>query len=71
MQLEETYAGPLKDTVIQRWRDPANGTTCYIYLPIIVRHAGTAPSALTFYDANAIGSISCVPRPADVQPRRP
>ena len=34
MQLERQFAGPLRDTVVQRWRDPADGTICYIYLPI-------------------------------------
>jgi len=28
MQLERQFAGPLQDTVIQRWRDPADGTIC-------------------------------------------
>ncbi len=34
MQLERQFAGPLQDTIVQRWRDPADGTICYIYLPI-------------------------------------
>jgi hypothetical protein len=71
MQLEETYAGPLKDTLIQRWRDPANGTICYIYLPILVRRAGAGPGGLAIYDANVIGSLSCVPHPTDRPPLRP
>jgi len=29
MQLERQFAGPLQDTVIQRWRDPVDGTICY------------------------------------------
>ncbi len=31
MQLNRQFAGPLQDTVIQRWRDPVDGTICYIY----------------------------------------
>jgi hypothetical protein len=39
MQLERQFAGPLQDTIIQRWRDPADGTICYIYLPITAPHS--------------------------------
>jgi hypothetical protein len=39
MQLERQFAGPLQDTIIQRWRDPADGTICYIYLPISAQHS--------------------------------
>jgi hypothetical protein len=28
MQLERQFAGPLQDTVVQRWRDPVDGTIC-------------------------------------------
>src|SRR5262245_24319139 len=38
MQLEQMYRGPLKDTVIQRWRDPVLGSVCYLYLPITAAH---------------------------------
>src|SRR5262249_18601894 len=38
MQLERQFAGPLQDTVIQRWRDPVDGTVCYVYLPITAPH---------------------------------
>lgn len=59
MQLEAQYAGPLRDTVIQRWRDPLDGTVCYLYLPVIVQHA-PGPNNLVQYGANTIGSISCL-----------
>ena len=62
MQLEGQFAGPLKDTIIQRWRDPVDGTVCYIYLPVVVPHA-PGPSGYVQYGANAIGSISCIPSP--------
>ncbi|HEY1962196.1 MAG TPA: hypothetical protein VGG69_07255 [Rhizomicrobium sp.] len=59
MQLQAQYMGPLRDTVIQRWRDPLDGTICYIYLPVIVQH-GAGPNNLVQYGANSIGSISCL-----------
>jgi hypothetical protein len=62
MQLQAQYMGPLRDTVIQRWRDPVDGTVCYIYLPIIVQH-GPGPNNLVQYGANSIGSISCLASP--------
>jgi hypothetical protein len=61
MRLEGQYAGPLKDTVIQRWRDPVDGTVCYLYLPVIVRHSPPTQTGLVQYGANTIGSISCSP----------
>ncbi|HUD51781.1 hypothetical protein [Parvibaculum sp.] len=60
MELEGQYAGPLKDTLIQRWRDPAAGMICYVYLPIVVEHSKPTPMGLVQYGANGIGSISCV-----------
>lgn len=60
MQLQAQYMGPLRDTVIQRWRDPLDGTVCYIYLPVIVQHA-PGPNNLVTYGGNNIGSISCLP----------
>lgn len=65
MQLERQFAGPLQDTIIQRWRDPADGTICYIYLPITAPHSPPTQSGYVQYGANTIGSISCVaPTPA-------
>ena len=71
MQLERQFAGPLQDTLIQRWRDPADGTVCYIYLPITAPHSPPTQSGYVQYGANTIGSISCTaaatpppPRPA-------
>lgn len=63
MELEGQYAGPLKDTIIQRWRDPAAGMVCYVYLPIVVEHSKPTPMGLVQYGANGIGSISCVRAP--------
>jgi hypothetical protein len=73
MQLERQFAGPLQDTIIQRWRDPNDSTVCYLYLPITAAHSSPTTSGFVQYGANTIGSISCVapaapPAPA---PRRP
>lgn len=62
MDLKAQFAGPLKDTVIQRWQDPDTGTVCYVYLPILVQHSPRLPNGLVQYGANGIGSISCLPR---------
>ncbi len=59
-QLEGQFPGPLQDTVIQRWRDPVDGTVCYIYLPIAVAHT-PGPQGLVQYGAANIGTISCLP----------
>jgi hypothetical protein len=59
MQLERQFAGPLQDTVIQRWRDPVDGTICYIYLPITAPHSPPTAAGYVQYGANGIGSISC------------
>jgi hypothetical protein len=67
MQLERQFAGPLKDTIVQRWRDPSDGAVCYIYLPITAPHSPSAPGGYVQYGPNAIGSISCLPGPASAQ----
>ena len=59
MQLERQFAGPLQDTIVQRWRDPGDGTICYIYLPITAAHSAPTASGFVEYGANGIGSISC------------
>lgn len=67
MQVLAQYGGPLQDTLIQRLRDPIDGVTCYLYLPIAVHH--TPPGADTGYveyGANAVGSISCFPAPSRI-----
>jgi len=69
MTLERQFAGPLQDTVIQRWRDPVDGTICYIYLPISVPHSPTASTGFVQYGPNPIGSINCLPPAA--APRKP
>jgi hypothetical protein len=61
MQLERQFAGPLQDTVIQRLRDPVDGTICYLYLPISAPHSPTTASGFVQYGPNTIGSINCVP----------
>jgi hypothetical protein len=60
LQLERQYAGPLRDTIVQRWRDPADGVICYIYLPISAPHSPPAQQVFVQYGANTIGSISCL-----------
>ncbi len=60
MQLERTYAGPLEDTIIQRWRDPIDGSVCYLYLPITAQHSAPLANGFVQYGANTVGSISCV-----------
>jgi hypothetical protein len=61
MQLERQFAGPLQDTIIQRWRDTVDDTVCYIYLPITVAHTPPTPAGYVQYGANTIGSLSCLP----------
>ena len=68
MKLERQFAGPLQDTIIQRWRDPADGTICYIYLPITAAHSTPTASGFVQYGANAIGSMSCFAAPAKAVP---
>jgi hypothetical protein len=70
MQLERQFAGPLQDTLIQRWRDPVDGTVCYIYMPITAAHSQPTASGYVQYGSNIIGSISCMAgssRPANPQ----
>jgi len=65
MVLERQFSGPLQDTVIQRLRDPVDGTVCYLYLPISAPHSPTTSSGFVQYGPNAVGTISCMPgRPA-------
>ncbi|MBN9548416.1 MAG: hypothetical protein J0H31_05910 [Alphaproteobacteria bacterium] len=68
MQLERQFAGPLQDTIVQRWRDPDDGTVCYIYLPITAQHSSPTESGFVQYGPNIIGTISCLqggpPKPA-------
>ena len=59
MKLEAQFYGPLKSTVIQRWRDDESGMLCYIYLPIIVPHSKPLPNGLVYYGSNTLGTISC------------
>ena len=64
MLLERVYRGPLKDTVIERLRDPLDGTVCYVYTPISVPNAPPSGGYLQ-YGGNTIGGISCI-KPAEV-----
>jgi hypothetical protein len=70
MILEKIYRGPLKDTVIQRWRDPIDGSVCYIYLPISVPFVPN-PAAYAQYGASGVGNISCVHTTEVVQLMQP
>jgi hypothetical protein len=72
MQLERQFAGPLQDTIVQRWRDPVEGVICYIYLPITAAHSPPTPSGYVQYGANGIGSISCIePAATPASTKRP
>ena len=69
MLLQQQYAGPLKDTTIQRWRDPETNLICYVYLPFTAAHSPPSASSYVQYGPNVIGSISCVsPPPAATRP---
>jgi hypothetical protein len=64
MQVIAQFGGPLQDTLIQRLRDPIDGTTCYVYLPIAVHHQPPNPATgYVEYGANGVGSISCFAAP--------
>jgi hypothetical protein len=67
MQLERQFAGPLQDTLIQRWRDPVDGTICYVYLPFTAPHSPPTASGYVQYGSATIGSLSCMAAP----PRAP
>lgn len=60
MLLEKMYRGPLRDTVIQRWRDPIDGSVCFLYIPISAPLQSPSPQGYVQYGPNQIGSISCV-----------
>jgi hypothetical protein len=49
--------------VIQRLRDPVDGTICYLYLPISAPHSPAGATGFVQYGNNIIGSISCQPAP--------
>jgi hypothetical protein len=70
MGLERQFAGPLQDTIIQRWRDPGDGTICYVYLPITAQHSPPVEGGYVQYGPNTIGTISCLPGPSPAAPRR-
>lgn len=57
MVLERVFRGPLRDTVIQRWRDPGDNSICYIYVPM--RAGVAAQGEQLVYGANTIGALSC------------
>lgn len=61
MALEGQFAGPLRDTIIQRLRDPLDGAVCYVYLPITAPHTMPVDNGFVQYGPNTIGSISCIP----------
>ena len=62
--MQAQYAGPLQDTVIQRWRDPVDGSVCYLYLPAVVAHSPPTSAGYVQYGSNGIGSISCFGPPS-------
>jgi len=59
MTLERQFAGPLTDTIIQRLRDPVDGSICYVYLPISASHTERGDGGYVQYGPNVIGTISC------------
>jgi hypothetical protein len=59
MKLDGQYAGPLKDTTIQRWHDPVDGTVCYVYLAVVVPHSAGPPGYVQYGSADT-GAISCL-----------
>ena len=60
MLLEKVYRGPLRDTIIQRWRDPIDGSVCFVYLPISAPLLPQPADGYAQYGPNQIGSISCI-----------
>lgn len=70
MILERQFAGPLTDTLIQRLRDPVDGSVCYVYLPISAAHTTQTETGYVQYGPNIIGTISCVGRPTSTQASR-
>jgi hypothetical protein len=61
MTLEAEFAGPLRDTTIQRWRDQSGDVVCYLYVPFTAQHSPPSASGYVLYGPNSIGTISCVP----------
>lgn len=68
MTVERQFAGPLRDTIVQRLRDPVDGTICYIYLPISAPHSPPQSNGFVQYGGNTIGSINCLPPQRAVLP---
>jgi hypothetical protein len=60
MLLEKVYKAPLRDTVIQRWRDPIDGSVCFLYIPISTPMLPQPADGFMQYGPNQIGSISCI-----------
>ena len=60
MLLEKVYRGPLRDTIIQRWRDPIDGSVCFLYIPISTPLLPPPAEGYVQYGPNQIGSISCI-----------
>ncbi len=59
MLIERIYRGPIKDTIIERLRDPIDGSVCYLYVPISVPQQ-PAVGGYVQYGAASLGNISCV-----------
>ncbi len=60
MLLEKVYRGPLRDTIVQRWRDPIDGSVCFLYIPISTPLLPQPAEGFMQYGPNQIGSISCI-----------
>ena len=45
---------------IQRWRDPVDGSVCFVYMPISAPLLPPTAEGYVQYGPNQIGSISCI-----------
>ena len=60
MLLEKIYRGPLRDTIIQRWRDPIDGSVCFLNIPISAPLPPPPAEGYVQDGPNQICSISCI-----------
>ena len=72
MVLDAQFAGPFKDTLIQRWVDVSASAICYLYIPVTVpslpnQQTVNSGEAARVYGPNSIGTISCIP--AQIKPK--
>ena len=58
MKMVKEWEGPYPSTAIYKFSDTTEGVVCYIYAPIRLRNSISATGYS--YEANEVGSISCV-----------